>query len=194
FLETDASLLGWGVVFPLETVQGQWSNADACWHINYLELLAMFKALRRFESNVLLRVDNKTTVAYVNQQGGTVFPPPLPPSSLDAGMSAGYVLGNQNLIADALSRRVNVMAEAALTDQAFGWIMERWGRLDVDVFVAPSNAKVHLACPDGGRDGSRCLFTGVDFIGVPVSVPPLPLIPLVLEKLERDRVVKTVLV
>uniref|UniRef100_H3BCB5 Reverse transcriptase RNase H-like domain-containing protein n=1 Tax=Latimeria chalumnae TaxID=7897 RepID=H3BCB5_LATCH len=156
FLETDASLWGWGTSLPPEVAQGQWSRVEACHHINYLELLAMFKALWRFEGHlqgqsVLLRANNKMAVSYVSGQGGTVSRPPLSILALqmlnwvatrDIHLSAVYVPGEQNLIANTLSRRVNAMVEAALSDLAFQQIIERWGRPDVGIFAAPSNAKV----------------------------------------------------
>lgn len=44
------------------------------WHISYLELLAMLLALRRFRPSIqgkhmLVQIDNRETVAYINHQG-----------------------------------------------------------------------------------------------------------------------------
>jgi len=73
-ITTDASTLGWGAVLKNQSIGGQWTEAEACHHINYLELLATFLALKRFCKNaskvhVRLRSDNTTTVAYLNSMG-----------------------------------------------------------------------------------------------------------------------------
>ncbi len=54
---------------------GLWTGPQLQWHINCLELLAVWLALRRFkmllhEKHVLVRTDNTATVAYINHQGG----------------------------------------------------------------------------------------------------------------------------
>jgi len=74
-ITTNASTLGWGAVLETQSIVGQWTEAEACHHINYLELLATFLALKSFCKNVskvhvLLRSDNTTTVAYLNSMGG----------------------------------------------------------------------------------------------------------------------------
>uniref|UniRef100_H3B8L7 ribonuclease H n=1 Tax=Latimeria chalumnae TaxID=7897 RepID=H3B8L7_LATCH len=181
FLETDASLWGWGASLPPRVAQGQWSRVEARCHINYLELFAMLKALQRFKGKVLLRADNKMAVSYVNWQGGTVSRPPLHPSSSDAKdlhLSTVYLQGEQNLTADALSRRVNAMAEAALLDLAFQQIMERWGHPNIDVFAAPGNAKVHhfISCvPTVGAVAADAFSLAWTSLGYLYLFPPLPL-------------------
>ena len=56
---------------------GVWSPKEATHHINYLELLAAFLAIKGFGKTwhnitVLVRLDNITAVSYINQKGGTV--------------------------------------------------------------------------------------------------------------------------
>ena len=55
---------------------GQWSPEEATHHINYLELLAAFLAIKAFGKTwqgvtVSMRIDNITAVSYINQKGGT---------------------------------------------------------------------------------------------------------------------------
>ena len=45
-ITTDASTLGWGAVLENQSIGGHWTEAEACHHINYLELLATFLALK----------------------------------------------------------------------------------------------------------------------------------------------------
>ncbi|XP_056093378.1 uncharacterized protein LOC130072339 [Rhinichthys klamathensis goyatoka] len=72
---TDASLTGWGATQEGRTVNGLWPNRLRSAHINYLELLTIWKALNHFlprlqGHHVLVRCDNTTAVAYINRQGG----------------------------------------------------------------------------------------------------------------------------
>lgn len=76
---TDASLTGWGAVCDDTRTHGYWSTKDKQNHINYLELFAIFHALKCFASHakncdILLRVDNVTALSYVNRIGSIKFP------------------------------------------------------------------------------------------------------------------------
>ena len=75
-LFTDASLLGWGAHVEGESVAGTWTKDQSHRHINWLELAAVFLALKHFQHRlqhkcVLIHSDNTTVVAYINHQGGT---------------------------------------------------------------------------------------------------------------------------
>ncbi|KAL0157227.1 hypothetical protein M9458_048473, partial [Cirrhinus mrigala] len=74
-VNTDASTTGWGAVCNGQTASGSWTGPRLRWHVNCLELLAVFLVLRRFlpmlrHKHVLVRMDNTATVAYINHQGG----------------------------------------------------------------------------------------------------------------------------
>ncbi len=74
-LATDASLTGWGAVMSGHPARGLWSGHHLTWHINCLEMLAVFRALKHFllhliNHNVLVRTDNTAVVSYINHQGG----------------------------------------------------------------------------------------------------------------------------
>ena len=45
---TDASLKGWGAVLGINKTGGAWSSLEKDFHINILELLAIYYALRSF--------------------------------------------------------------------------------------------------------------------------------------------------
>ncbi len=47
-LATDASLTGWGAVMSGHPARGLWSGHHLTWHINCLEMLAVFRALKHF--------------------------------------------------------------------------------------------------------------------------------------------------
>ncbi|KAI2661254.1 enzymatic polyprotein [Labeo rohita] len=83
-LATDASLTGWGAVMSGHPARGLWSGRQLTWHINCLEMLAVFRALKHFlpdlrDRHVLVRTDNTSVVSYINHQGGQT---PLAESSL----------------------------------------------------------------------------------------------------------------
>ncbi len=74
-VSTDASTMGWGAMCNGHAAAGLWTGPQLQWHINCIELLAVWLALRCFkmllhEKNVLVRTDNTATVAYINHQGG----------------------------------------------------------------------------------------------------------------------------
>ncbi|MCI4385150.1 hypothetical protein PGIGA_G00046990 [Pangasianodon gigas] len=74
-LATDASLTGWGAVMSGRPARGLWSGRHLTWHINCLEMLAVFLALKHFlpdlrGRHVLVRTDNTMVVSYINRQGG----------------------------------------------------------------------------------------------------------------------------
>ncbi len=62
-LTTDASLTGWGAVMSDRSAQGLWEGPHLMWHINCLEMLAVFQALKHFLPDLrghhgLVRTDN----------------------------------------------------------------------------------------------------------------------------------------
>ena len=72
---TDASIEGWGTHLDEHTARGTWSLPESKLHLNYLELKAVFLALKEFQSlccnkTVLIATDNTTVVAYINKEGG----------------------------------------------------------------------------------------------------------------------------
>ncbi len=74
-VSTDASATGWWAMCNGHAAAGLWTGPQLQWHINCLELLAVWLALHRFrtllhEKHILVRSDNTATVAYINHQGG----------------------------------------------------------------------------------------------------------------------------
>ena len=72
---TDALKEGWGAHLNECTARGSWSPPESKLHINYLELKAVFIALKEFQDlvsnqRVLVATDNTTVVSYINKEGG----------------------------------------------------------------------------------------------------------------------------
>ena len=73
-ISSDASLKGWGAVFGEEKTGGRWSPSEAEYHINVLELMAAYFAVKCFykqleNKHVKIMVDNTTAVAVINKMG-----------------------------------------------------------------------------------------------------------------------------
>ena len=73
---SDASMTGWGAFCNNESTHGFWNETEKGLHINHLELLAAFYALRCYaaelrDKEILLRIDNTTALSYINKMGGT---------------------------------------------------------------------------------------------------------------------------
>ena len=72
---TDASKEGWDARLNEGTARGTWSLPESKLYINYLELKAVFLALKEFQDLciheiVLVATDNTTVVSYINKEGG----------------------------------------------------------------------------------------------------------------------------
>lgn len=150
---TDASLTGWGAVCGDKRVNGRWKEVEKHYHINYLELFAVFlgiKSLVYNESNcaILLRVDNTTAISYINRMGGIQFPHLTQLAreiwqwceSRNIWLFASYVNTRHNR-ADIESRKINPDTEWELSDNAFQDIINLFGFPEIDLFASRSNAK-----------------------------------------------------
>jgi len=135
---------------------GFWSPDDKQHHINYLELLAAFHALRCFashltDSNILFKVDNSTALFYINRMGSIKFPVL---SNLarevwkwcaerNIFIYASYIPSSQNIDADAESRVISEDTEWSLDQSYFDKIAACFGRFDIDLFATSINSKCH---------------------------------------------------
>ena len=114
---TDASKEGWGAHLNEFTARGFCSVPESKLHINYLELKAVFLALKEFQDLcvdkiVLVATDNTTVVAYINKEGGMRSGPLCALlwriltwySQRQVTLKARHIPGHLNVIADKLSR------------------------------------------------------------------------------------------
>ncbi|CAG9821255.1 unnamed protein product [Phaedon cochleariae] len=126
---TYASRSGWGAACGSSRAHGFWNDSEKKLHINSLELLATFNALKcsarniRPGGNVLRRVDNTTAIAYINTMGGTryfalnqiakdIFWKWC--ASKDIFIYASYIKSEENIDADRKSRSMKVDTEYSL--------------------------------------------------------------------------------
>ena len=71
---TDASYEGWGAHLGDSMARGVWSKLESRLHINFLDLNAVYLALKSFkllcrDQIVLIATDNTTVVSYINKKG-----------------------------------------------------------------------------------------------------------------------------
>ncbi len=75
-ITTDALMTGWDAVFEGRPASGEWKEEFLFWHINCLELRAVFLALKYFLPvlggyHIIVRTDNMAVVSHINRQGGS---------------------------------------------------------------------------------------------------------------------------
>ena len=120
-----------------------------CGHINCLEALAAFHAVKCFVRDkksitVLLRMDNTTAVMYLNKLGGTVSPKLntivrelwLWCMNWDINLIAEHLPGVLNSIADQESWVMRDRSDWMLNPRIFNKIQQKWGQLEVDMFAS----------------------------------------------------------
>ncbi|KAI8428150.1 hypothetical protein MSG28_002397 [Choristoneura fumiferana] len=142
---SDASRTGWEVLIE-----------EKEFHINQLELLAAFLALKYFSQDernctILLRIDNTTAISYINRMGGVQFPHLNELArqiwqwceKRNIWLFASYINTKDNVEADKESRRTNPDTEWELSSSAFFRITKELGQPNIDLFASRANAK----CP-----------------------------------------------
>ncbi|XP_049326792.1 uncharacterized protein LOC125787056 [Astyanax mexicanus] len=201
-LTTDASLLGWGATLMGRAVNGAWPPQLSLAHINYLELLAVFLALRHFEDflrsqHVLVKTDNSTVVAYINRQSGTrsmklyrlARKLLLWSSTRFLSIRATHVPGKLNRGADLLSRGNPLYGDWGLHPQVVMQLWQRYGQAAVDLFASRENAQ----CPLYFSLWDENAPLGVDALAHPwpnillYAFPPLSLISPTLTRVREQR-------
>lgn len=150
---TDASQIGWGAFSNNKRVNGAWKDSERNFHINYLELLAVFFGLKCFvadkaDCNVLLRVDNTTAISYINRMGGVQFPHLNNLTRTiwqwceerNIWIFVSYINSKDNVEADQESRR-NPDIDWQLSPIEFHNISSTFGEPMIDLFASRTNTK-----------------------------------------------------
>lgn len=199
---SDASLSGWGAFCEGESANGLWRQEERMLHINHLELKAALIALKCFaaelrDTDILIRVDNTTTMAYINKMGGVRYAElhKLACELWDwcedrkLWVYASYIPSKQNVEADRSSRIDNSDAEWELADYAFEKIVKRFGKLEIDLFASRINTKYRVYC-SWKRDPDAFAFDAFtvswsDWIFY--AFPPFSIITKVIKKIKDDK-------
>ena len=180
---------------------GDWSHLPWIPHINVLEFKAVLLCLRAFlhrtrGKSILLLTDNVSVAAYINRQGGTHSPQLCDLATQlwrwcrahDIEPRATYLPGEENLVADFLSRGKCLPSEWSLNQLVFESVNEKWGPLEIDLFASSFNHRLPAYC---SRVVDRKAVAR-DALSLhwgrwsAYAFPPFALIPLVLRKVAED--------
>ena len=198
---TDASLSGWGATKDKTQLNGFWKNEEKGFSINYLELLAIKKALERLgetlhNCKILLRVDNKTAISYINKMGGVRYDKynRLARSIWQWAedrkiiLRASYIPSKENTIAGTLSR-INLDTEWEIFPYYYEKITKQFGIPEIDLFATATNKKCSKYAswlPDAKAhkiDAFTMNWKNMYFY----AFPPFSLIAKVIEKVRLDK-------
>ena len=169
----DASKEGWGTHLDKHIARWTWSLPENKLHINYLELKAVFLALKEFQDLcadkiVLMPTDNTTVVSYINKEGG------MRSGTLCAllwriltwctrhqvTLKARHIPGRLNVVADKQScLGQTIQTEWSLLQEVFQTICSRWHRPQIDLFATRFNNKLPQfvsPVPDSLASSSGC--------------------------------------
>lgn len=206
---SDASKTGWGGNCGTEKTNGFWEENEKKYHINYLELLAAYNALRSFakeikNGNILLRIDNTTAIACINKMGSVQYDTLNKISQKiwrwcekrKNFVFASYISSSKNTVADSESRAKASRNEYQLSNISFQEIIKVFGRPNIDLFATYLNKKCTKFISWKPDPESFC----VDAFTVPwnkeyfYAFPPFCLVSKVLEKIIQEKAVGIVIV
>ena len=157
FLQTDTPLLGWGS-YNISTgmsIGGRWNESEVIFPINYLELFAIFHALRAFCSDtknihVSVQSDSTSAIAYINNMGG-IASFQMDQLALELWqqclvreiyISASYIPGVFNVKAGFSSRNFSHSTEWMLKKELFQRLCKQTFWRDVDLFASRNNYQI----------------------------------------------------
>ena len=187
---------------------GPWAPQERSHHINYLELLAAFLALKTFATNthnkaILLLLDNVTAIAFLNRMGGgggggDAFRDTLQSGSAHLEMVLGEELfihaehlpGKLNVRADWHPRHTQDCSDWQLHPLIFQQLQDRLGPFSIDLFASRTNVQLSTYCswkldPSAIAIGALSISWRDHY---PYLFPPFSLLSRCLEKINRQKV------
>ena len=202
-IKTDASLIGWGATTGNQETSGRWTCEESTHHINYLELLAIFMALRSFSDRVrnkFVRImsDNTSAVSYINNMGG-IKSDACNSVAMDiwywcvennVWIVCTHIPGKENIDADRLSREFNDQIEWRLDHDIFLEICLKMIMPEIDLFATRINTQLDTFCswrkdPDCSYVDAFSLNWG-NFNAVYIF-PPFSLLNSCIRKIREDQ-------
>lgn len=209
-MHCDASLSGWGCTLSSGHVaSGEWSNSEKSFHINYLELKAIFFGLKCFSElikNKYLQIfsDNTTSVSYINKRGGThsSYLCSLAITiwefsySIGTKITASHIAGTSNSTADFYSRHIDFVHDYSIPFPVFNKISEALNFFPkIDLFASRLSSKLpryYSYKADPYASGINAFLNPwPDHV---YMFPPINIISMVLKKFYSEKVSKGLLV
>ena len=204
-ISTDASVRGWGAFESGRSLSGLWAGTDRRLHINHKELLTVHMVLTQWAHRlaghpVHFRMDNKTAVSYLCRQGGTRSSSLTQTAkrileladSFNISISASYIAGSLNALADIQSRAGQVLkTEWCLSKETFQWVVANnfFGQPEVDLFANHLTAQL----PRYGSPNPDPYAEIIDALTAPwpkaplYAFPPTTIMEQVVTKIQQER-------
>ena len=200
-LWSNALDVGWGAHLDEQVASGLWAPEEVELSINARELLAIERALLWFAlhlvgSSVAIFANNSTAISYLRNQGGThsSFLNSIAQrilrwaESLPVVVSPQFIMGKQNVLADALSRPNQILgSEWTLKQEVFRDLCKRWP-VSIDLFATSQNHRCLIYFSpyhDHNALGTDALLQNWNGWQA-YAFPPWSLIPAVLKKLRSS--------
>lgn len=198
---SDASDLGWGITNGRNPSGGLWDEAERAQHINWKELKAVQIAIQSYCKNKLYKhvrimCDNTTAIAYINNMGG-----------MQSGLcdvlakeiwlychanalwiTAAFIPGKENKVADEKSRNINIGTEWMLNRKIFNKITSKLYCPDIDLFASRINKQIDRYV-SWHPDPEACAIDAFSIEWNKVSYfmfPPFSIINKVVSKIKTD--------
>ena len=187
--------------------QGYWDRQTAYKHSNYRELCAVLMGVLTFKNqlagkNVQVLSDNITTVAFVNNRGGSTLELDMIAREIhivswenNITLSAKYLSGINNWKADHLSR-IKSTYEWKLHPGLFNMVDAMWGPHDIDRFASMMTSQLkeyNSLFWDPLSSGVDALAQSDWNIKNNYVNPPFALIPKVLDIIQNQKAVATLI-
>ncbi len=180
------------------SAQGLWEGPHLMWHINCLEMLAVFKALKYFLPDLrghrgLVRTDNTSVVSYINHQGVLLSRPLYRLACQILLWAQGKLLSLRAVYIPGTSIKEQTSCPERGWDPGNGWSTPRWWSRFGRSLVEPRWTCLRLERPHNVPSGSLWL------IQLPwcwprlrlYTFPLISLLPEVLERVRRDKIPRT---
>ena len=208
YIETDASKIGWGALFEGTTTGGRWTEQESLLHINLLELKAVYFALQSLcshlhNTHLCIKSDNSTTVAYLNNQGGSIISLFLQAKSIwlwceerNIFITAVHIMGKTNTTADFMSRHFSDSTEWKLNEKVFDKVCKVLFLPDIDLFASRLNKQLTKYVswfPEPKAVASDAFSISWSDLN-PYIFPPFSLLSKVLQKIKDYQVRQAILI
>jgi hypothetical protein len=201
-IQTDSSLIGWGAVFHGNSFGGRWTLEEKLNHINVLELMAIFFALKALvdkvrNTHVKILSDSSTAVCYINNMGGIRSDKCNEVSrdiwlfcmSEGIWLSCAHIPGVKNE-ADIPSRQFKDHIEWEIKDEIFEKICKIWQKPDIDLFASRLNNKLPIYCswkPDPYATYIDAFTLDWGILKCLYIFPPFSVVSRCIRKIQTDR-------
>ena len=199
-IHTDASKRGWGITDHENSSGGLWSTMECAQHINWLELKAIEIGIKSFykkHKHIQIFCDNTTAISYINNMGGMQSQECDSLSkeiwlwccSREVWISAAFIAGKENKVADHNSRCFNEGTEWQLNPAIFTKIIKDFYKPDIDLFASRINKQLERYVswkpdPEAEAVDAFCLNWSTKTYYI---FPPFSMISKVAAKIRKDK-------